>query len=57
MPLTNLNELDAHMLTHSYVEGPMPTQKDISVFKAVAQWPSLVPGGPRAREQVGVFHC
>ena len=34
---TNIAELDAHMATRSYVDGVAPTQKDVSVFKAIAE--------------------
>ena len=42
----NPDTLDAHMKTHSYIEGAAPSQKDIAVFKATCPAPG--PAHPHA---------
>ena len=44
---TDIPTLDAFMVTHSYVEGVAPSQKDISVFKAIAEPGSGFPNAQR----------
>lgn len=40
--LTVASALDAHMATRSYVEGARPTQKDVSVFRALSEAPRSI---------------
>ena len=53
--LTDVAALDAHMLTASYIEGVTPTQKDISVFKAIAEPGASFPHAQRWYTHIATF--
>jgi hypothetical protein len=54
-PLTDVAALDAHMLNNSYVEGVAPTQKDMSVFKAISPPTAAHPHAQRWYEHIKSF--
>jgi len=53
--LTNLGALDKHMKTASYVDGHLPTQADISVFKAISPPPASLPHADRWYKHIASF--
>jgi len=53
--LTDFAVLNAHMESASYVEGVMPSQKDMSVFKAISEPPASFPHALRWYKHIKSF--
>ena len=52
---TDVKELDTLMATATYVAGPLPTQRDISVFKAIAEPGPEFPNAARWWNHIATF--